>query len=170
MLTRAASRSSAANTRSGRIEAGKKGQLRCALFDEATEPTVEDDSVLGTNMRLEAGLIEILLEDEELTRIVAFPVDGELSVAGFSAYLPCKIGDEHLKLRLRAPLGSEFGVQNHGHVRLLITLHCYSAVRLTKRLGPPTSSVQPSAAFVMQWVPIMINQPIPVGLIVARTT
>jgi hypothetical protein len=169
ILTWAASRSSAASTRSGWIEARKKGQLRCALFDEATEPTVEDGSVLGINVSLEAGVIEVLLEDEELTRVVAFPIDGELSVARLSAYLPSKVGDEHLNLRLRARLGSEFGVQNHGHVRLVITLHCYSAVRLTKRLGPPTSSVQPSAAFAGQWVPIMINQPMRVGLIDAWT-
>src|SRR5215218_9362268 len=48
MLTWAASRFSAVSTCSGWIAPGKKGQLRRALFDEATEPTVEDDSVLGT--------------------------------------------------------------------------------------------------------------------------
>ena len=63
------------------IEPSKKSQLRRALFDEATEPTVEDGSVLGTNMRLETGVIEVLLEDKELTRVVAFGVDGELSIA-----------------------------------------------------------------------------------------
>jgi hypothetical protein len=110
-----------------------------ALFDETAELPVEHGSVLGSNVSLEAGLIEVLLEDEEFTPVVAFPIDGELSVAGLSSYLLGKVGDEHLNLGLRARLGTEFGVQNHGHVRLLITLHCYSAVRLSKRLGPPTS-------------------------------
>jgi hypothetical protein len=31
-------------------------------------------------MRFETGLIEVLLEDKELTRVVAFTVNGELSV------------------------------------------------------------------------------------------
>ena len=33
-------------------------------------------------MRFKAGLIEILLENEDLTWIVALPIDGELDVAG----------------------------------------------------------------------------------------
>jgi hypothetical protein len=48
---------------------------------------VQDGSVLGIDVHLETGLIEVLLEDEELTRVVAFPVDGELSVAPLLAYL-----------------------------------------------------------------------------------
>jgi len=96
MLTWAASRFSAVSTCSGWIAPGKKGQLRRALFDEATEPTVEDDSVLGTNVRLETGVIEVLLENKELRRVVAFGVDAELDISRLLAYLLGEVGDERL--------------------------------------------------------------------------
>src|SRR4249919_1203304 len=44
----------------------------------------------------------------------------KLSVTRLLPHLLGEIGDEHLNLRFSAWLGSEFGVQNHGHVRLPI--------------------------------------------------
>ena len=54
---------------------------------------VEDDTVLRTDVGFETRLIQILLEDEELTRVVAFPVDGELSVTEFLSHLLGQAGD-----------------------------------------------------------------------------
>jgi hypothetical protein len=73
-------RGTSRNPSSGWIESREKGQLGCILFDEADELLVENDSIIGADMRFETGLIEVLLEDKELTRVVAFTVNGELSV------------------------------------------------------------------------------------------
>src|SRR4029453_11946547 len=90
-----------------------------ALFNEAAELLVEDQTVLSTDVGFETALIQILLEDEELTRVVAFPVDGELSITGPTAHLLGQARDERLNLRFRARFSGELGVQNHGHARLL---------------------------------------------------
>jgi len=67
---------------SGWIEPVEERQLRATLFDETAELLVKDHPVLGSDMRFETGIIEVLLEDEELTRVVAFGVDGEFGISG----------------------------------------------------------------------------------------
>ena len=56
--------------------------MRATLFDETAELLVKDHPVLGINVRLEIGIIEVLLEDKEFTRVVAFGVDGEFGISG----------------------------------------------------------------------------------------
>src|SRR4029453_6198192 len=90
-----------------------------ALFNEAAELLIEDDPVLSTDVGFETALIQILLEDEELARVVAFPVDGELSITGLTAHLLGQARDDRPNLRFRAGLSGELGVQKHGHARLL---------------------------------------------------
>src|ERR1044071_3067250 len=85
---------------SGWIEPRQPGELRLAFFDEATELSVEYGAVLGSDVGCETGLVPILLEDEELPRVVALPVDGELNVAGLASHALRQARDEHLALRL----------------------------------------------------------------------
>src|SRR5215216_67745 len=98
--------------RSGRVEPREPGQLGLTLFDKAAEPLVEDHTVLNADVRIEAGLIAILLKHQELAGIVALSVDGEFGVAGLAPHVLGQTGDQRSDLRLCAWLGRELRVQN----------------------------------------------------------
>ena len=82
------------------IEPGEEGQLGRAFSDETAELPVEDCSVLRTNVSLEAGLIEVLLEDK-------------------SGWVADVVGPAPLR-RLRAPLLCAQGSRERvlGHIQL----------------------------------------------------
>ena len=83
------------------IEPGEEGQLGRAFFDETAELPVEDCSVLRTNVSLEAGLIEVLLEDKS----GGSPTSSVQPLCGGSAPLLCAQGSRervlgHVQLSL----------------------------------------------------------------------